>query len=931
MTPKKKVHIVSYTHWDREFRWDFETTRFWLVRLMDNLLDIMRQKPDYRHFMMDGQFVLIDDYLEIRPERQAEVRALVKAGRLQAGPWYTLPDSSSVNGESLIRNLMLGLKKAEDFGAAMKVGYNVFSFGQISQLPQLYAGFGIDTILFYKHMDRRRSRYDEFIWQGPDGTKALASRLGREARWNFFFAGHIPIVYNRDPWDKQWRYDWGQMGKQFHLCQPESYAGFHYITCPETNFHPERVKEGFQRTFDTLKQTAVPEHLLFFDGTDFTEPHPLIPEIIAEANKVFGEEYEIVHSTLADYIAAIKPLLAQRQIDTVTGHMKDGPVGAIHTDVVSIHPELKKANTLAENLLYRQAEPLAAVAWTLQGGYPTTQMDRALRFLFESQAHDSLHGVGPKELGAGGEHRLLQARLIGENIAVQAMSVLAGQIDTQSPQDTDMFLTVFNSSAFTRDQVVEAYLDIPEENNVDELYLEDAQGQRISVFVLDRTKCRAGLYHPRSRNMPIYVHRFRVIFPTGAVPGLGYKVLKIKFKEQSQYPYPHEDFDAVKTPFNALAKNPRQAENEFVTLTIAENGTLEIAHKATGKTYKNLHYFMDQGQKGNLYRCYPPEVDEIVTTLGQSARIALTINNAYVAQFTIETQLDIPVAFDKATQQRTRQRTTMPITSVVTIRKGNPVVDVETTFTNHVRDHFLRACFPTGITATTTHTGAVFNTETHNTAISQDGLWQGPELRRYQQHMFMDIHDDRAGMAILTETLRDYEVMDPAAGLIAMSLLRAVELRIPCDNRLWMEYPGDDSAQSLRQHTMRYGILAHAGDWRQAEVYRHALAFCTPLRLAQIAKQAGTLPFQKSFLNIDNPNLVFSALKKTDQRDSLIVRLYNATDSTLTGKITLGLPVREVFEATLAEQRLQPMPLTDANQISVTLGGKKILTLELVS
>ena len=444
MSTKKMIHIVSYTHWDREFRFDFETTRMWLVRLWDNLLDTMRDKPAFKYFMPDGQFILVEDYLEIRPARTQEIKDLVKAGRLQIGPWYTLADSSSVNGESLIRNLMTGLKKSEEFGGAMKVGYNVFSFGQISQLPQVYAGFGIDTILFYKHMDRKRSRYDEFIWKGPDGTEALTSRLGREARWNFFFAGHIPIVYDRDPWDKDWQYKFGEMGKSFHLCEPDNYSNFHFITEPETGFHPEKIKEGFERTFATLQDTAVPEHLLFFDGTDFTEVHPNTPDIIEEAQKIFGNEYEIVHSTLEDYIDVVKPLLKDRELDTITGHMKDGPAGSIHTDVLSVHPELQKINSEAENMLFRQAEPFASVAWLLGSEYPATYFEKALNLMFKSHAHDSIQGVGPWTLSAGVEHRLLQSKIIAENIAVDSLQKLTAKINTSACDDADIFVVVYS-------------------------------------------------------------------------------------------------------------------------------------------------------------------------------------------------------------------------------------------------------------------------------------------------------------------------------------------------------------------------------------------------------------------------------------------------------------------------------------------------------
>ena len=140
----------------------------------------------------------------------------MQEGRLEIGPWFTLPDCAPIQGESVVRNIQYGVKKSKEFGEPLKCGYNVFSFGQIGQLPQIYADFDIDNIIFYKYMDPKKSKYHEFIWEAPDGTQAIASHLGPEARWNFFFAGHIPIVYDKDAWDKNWQYKWGELGKAFH-------------------------------------------------------------------------------------------------------------------------------------------------------------------------------------------------------------------------------------------------------------------------------------------------------------------------------------------------------------------------------------------------------------------------------------------------------------------------------------------------------------------------------------------------------------------------------------------------------------------------------------------------------------------------------------------------------------------------------------------
>ena len=119
----RKLILVSHTHWDREWYQPFQEFRIRLVRLMDKLLAILEQDPDYRHFTLDGQTVVLEDYLEVRPDREAALRRHIRAGRLLVGPWYILPDEFLVGGEAIIRNLLRGHRIARDFGNVMKVGY----------------------------------------------------------------------------------------------------------------------------------------------------------------------------------------------------------------------------------------------------------------------------------------------------------------------------------------------------------------------------------------------------------------------------------------------------------------------------------------------------------------------------------------------------------------------------------------------------------------------------------------------------------------------------------------------------------------------------------------------------------------------------------------------------------------------------------------
>jgi len=927
----KTIHVVSYTHWDREFRFDFETTRMRLVDLMDHMLEIMRTRPDFKNFMLDGQFVLLDDYLEIRPEAEKELRRLAAKGRLEIGPWYTLPDSSCVHGESLIRNLMTGLRKSRDFGGTMTVGYNVFSFGQIAQLPQVYAGFGIDFILFYKNMDPGRSRYPEFIWEAPDGSRALATRLGREARWNFTFGGHIPIVYDQDPWDRAWRYNWGTLGKVFHMCEPDTYTSFHDILDPETSFHRKNVRAGFERTLKAVEGTRVPEHLLFFDGTDFTEPHPCTPDILAAAREEFADEYNIVHSRLADYVAGARQSLEKQELEVVRGDMRDGPVGSVHTDVCSIHPELKRASGKAENLLYRWAEPFSAIAWTLGADYPATHFARALRMLFTAQAHDSLHGIGPGDMAAGIEGRFLQARLIAEGTAVRALGSVATHINTAAAaEDTNVFLVVYNPSSFPRTEVVEAYIDVPNEGIADLLILEEADGTPVFMHELERTDARAGLYHPRSRNMPIYATRFHVLAEVRDVLALGYKVIKVKRKDKAIYPYPHEGWDPIRIPYDHLGRGTHEAENEKVRLTIAPDGSLTITDKATGHTAAGLNAFIDSGEQGNLDVFSPPALNRIETTAGSPARISVLVDSPLMARFRIEKAMRLPDRFDAATGRRSATETDVPVSSVITLRRGSAAVEIETTVDNKVRDHFLRATFPTGIKAAHAHAEGSFEVNAYPTRVSRKGDLCGPELTRHRQHLFVDLSDAKRGFAILNDAVRDYEVIDADSGTIALSLVRGVVLKIPCDNRFWKEYPGDDSAQSLGKHKIRYALLPHAGDWDTGQVYEAALAFNTPLRLAQVGRHKGTLPLAHSFLEVRGKGMVLSALKKAEDRNTLVVRLFNPTTKTVQAELVTARPATRAWMVNLNEDRGEKIEIGAAGSVSLAVAPKKIVSVEIV-
>ena len=150
MAEQLNIILVPHTHWDREWYQTFQQFRTRLVRTVDKLLDILDRDKQFSHFMLDGQTIVLDDYLEVQPEQEEHLKQYTRSGCILVGPWYVQPDEFLVSGESLIRNLQFGLQRAREFGNPMRVGYLPDSFGHIAQMPQILRGVGIDSAVFWQ-------------------------------------------------------------------------------------------------------------------------------------------------------------------------------------------------------------------------------------------------------------------------------------------------------------------------------------------------------------------------------------------------------------------------------------------------------------------------------------------------------------------------------------------------------------------------------------------------------------------------------------------------------------------------------------------------------------------------------------------------------------------------------------------------------------
>ncbi|GAP53872.1 putative mannosylglycerate hydrolase [Arthrobacter sp. Hiyo6] len=143
-TDETGIVLVPHTHWDREWYEPFQVFRFQLVRMFDEVLKTAEADAGFR-FTLDGQTAAIDDYLEIRPENRERVKAMVSRGQLALGPWQILLDEFLCSGETIIRNLQMGISGAQALGGYMKVGYLPDMFGHVARCPRSFGAPGSAT------------------------------------------------------------------------------------------------------------------------------------------------------------------------------------------------------------------------------------------------------------------------------------------------------------------------------------------------------------------------------------------------------------------------------------------------------------------------------------------------------------------------------------------------------------------------------------------------------------------------------------------------------------------------------------------------------------------------------------------------------------------------------------------------------------------
>lgn len=910
MKKKRTAHIISHTHWDREWYLPYEKHHVRLVQLVDALLDKLDGDTAFKSFYLDGQTIILEDYLQVRPENKERLEKYIRKGRILIGPWYILQDAFLTSGEANIRNMQIGHQDAKKYGAPAKIGYFPDTFGLVGQTPQLMRQSGIDNAFFGRGVKPTgfnntvsdggyESSFSELIWEGPDGSKVLG----------ILFA------------------NWYSNGNEVPVDEAEA-------------------KAFWDRKLADAEKYAATDELLFMNGCDHQPLQLDLPEAIRTAEKLYPDT-KFVHSTLPDYLQALEGALGGRELSTVKGELRsqrtDGWGTLVNTASSRVY--LKQMNQEGQTLLEKVAEPLAAVANMLGKNYPHHLFTYAWKTLMQNHPHDSICGCSVDEVHREMVTRFAKSRHVAEAIIDDSKRAVAEAVNTSifaGYGKDPLPLVVMNTTGWNRTGTVTVELDAARlylreglglEETARRMKAVDLSGRELVDEAGNAVPCTVedlgllfGYDLPDDKfRQPYMCRRVKLTFQAEQVPALGHRAYAWVRRQ------PAVTAPAATAPAS-LFTGGLVMENAGLKVEIAGDGSFALTDKATGQIYRDLGIYEDTGDIGNEYMYKQPEGEQPLTTKGLPAQIRVLEDTPYRAAVEVCRTWEIPASADdkldeemrelvyypQRKAQRSGKLTKLKLRTVISLEAGGRGVQLETTIDNTAKDHRIRALFPTDLEASVHRADSMFEIAERGNVPAPE--WENPSNTQHQQ-AFVDVSGEKAGLTVANLGLNEYEVLLDGRNTIAVTLLRCVgELGD------WGLFPTPE-AQCLGTHTMRMELIPHTGDGIVSGAFAEAYQFQVPWTVCQTGIHEGTLAPSSAPFRWESKELAFSSLKINEETGDLMFRWYNM--SRQPGELTFcaDFEHEHFYKTTILEEEGTPLSKDAVGCLSLMTGPCEIVTI----
>ena len=707
MKPKKIFYFAS-THWDREWYKTVDEFRYKLIPVLDHVISTLEDSPDFEIFTIDGQTILLDDYLTIRKKHKGTLEKLISDGRLIAGPWYTMPDEYLLSSESIIQNLLAGHKITEAYhGQPLKCGYVCDIFGHIANLPQILRGFHIKTALISRGTNDCETECF-FDWKSPDGSVILTYKAPETCGYGSFFY--------------------------------EAMCEF----APNYEDHLDEITEkAIAYVEREMTRTSLP-YVILMDGMDHETIHEFAPEILRRLSEHF--QCPVVQErldTAMESISEPRPLLTNE----LNRHCKDN---VMHNKVIphtlSSRYDLKQANDRCQNLLEHYAMPCAAIDEMYHRPYIYEYIPYAYSLLLQNHAHDSICGCSIDAV-----HREMLTRF--EKTYYTASEYFAqfctAEYEHSLSQNSGCTVKIFNPMPYTYHGLLEFDIDFDPDFPTSELpYIKYEQRNAFRIFDEGGNEVKYNIICASRKKFVKQLggnkrladtHRVAVI---ASLRPLGFTSFRV------------EPFNKPYRITERLSAGPNCCENEYIRFSINSNGTVTIEDKETGFSYENLHSFIDCAEVGDGWFHMRPINDRIISSLGCSVNIEKVFDGYAACKFLVRYEWRLPKGKENVLGFSERSNLYEPyiIESEFTISRTSKLVTVKTTINNSISDHRLQLHLPTGINSSTYYVNQCNLILSRPVGIDHSHYtWKEADISEYPFENTAFIKDETHGLLFLSK------------------------------------------------------------------------------------------------------------------------------------------------------------------------------------
>ena len=887
---KKTYAVISHTHWDREWYQPFELFRYRLVDMMDNLLKIMKDYEGYR-FHLDAQTVVLEDYLEIRPEKRKLLEKYIKEGRILVGPWYVQNDFNLTSGEATVRNLIIGERIADDFGKCTRVAYMADQFGLTSQLPQIFVSSGMDTCIFGRGANDP-SLPPHFYWKGADGSVLFCEFM----RWWYNNLQRLPS-------------DTAEATKLIKM------------------------------KADIMSPIMKTSNYLLMNGVDHLEAQEDLLPILDAVRPHLSEEAELIQDTMPEFLERTKAEIKEKGISLpeVSGELRIGGEGKVLTGTLSSRIYLKIANVRAQVALEKRVEPLYSLLSSLKvTDYPVGYLDYLWKLLIKNHPHDSICGCSVDPVHSHMMDRYERIKENTDELIRRGMQAISDHVDRKNLAENDYILTVLNTVSYEGKTVIDAEVMIPCDEKVTAFKLLSPTGKEIPFTVYAISNKGHTSISPINLPGNVWVTRYYVRF-TLPIDSVGYKAITVRPCEGE-----------LTVALNEKAK-ANVLENKLIRCKINENGTLTVTNKKTGVVYNGLMLIEDTQEAGDEYVHREQENAPVFFSDKVNADISVIEDNRFMQRrrvkyvmnvhrdgekeipFDIELSLsaespviDVKMCFDNTAKDH-RIRVLFPTDTAS-----------DGVYTAAPFDSVKHAIYENDSDKRRPNSGYIALTDgKQGLAVLNEGLYE-------YEHK----NDERSTLALTVLRATDNFLCgvggtswgrDP--GKIAKEWLSPEAECLGINEAHFGICPFEGDLENGNVLALTELFLAppitHSApvDMRKMLsgrpfVQSTDIGGCVFYREPENANVKLSPEIKLLRILGDNGNIVVSAYKKAENGKGYVIRLYNPTEKAIDFSLAFNRKPRAVSEISPDERIIIKDTLaTDSKKLSLTLGAKKIITL----